>query len=184
MWADFLNEADSVLVVSAIDDYMQCNITDPIQQLPASGNSTMFQFTRLGYYYFISGDVDHCLAGQRMIVCVTLHPHPDSISLLLPLVPSSLSAAIGPSAYYDIEPTSSLSVRLYSGTRYHNVSSPVKVCAGYGSLSAIGAFLIVGFWWLLSSSLDDTMWFLRFFRNLIWVLGFFRSVWCNNSLIN
>lgn len=144
MCVDFLNEADSVLVVSSIFKYMQCNTTDPIQELPA-GN-TVFRFTRYGFYYFISGQVAHCVAGQRMIVRVMVHPDPGSISPLLPPALSPSDEAAAPGGYYN-EPVSSPSpVPSSSGssTHYHNVSSAAKVGAGYGSLSVIGALLVIG----------------------------------------
>ncbi|XP_078171441.1 early nodulin-like protein 6 [Carex rostrata] len=115
---NFLNEADSVLVVSSISKYMQCNTTDPIQELPP-GN-TVFRFTRYGFYYFISGQVAHCVAGQRMIVRVMVHPNPGSIS---PLLPPALSPV---------------------PSNYHSVSSAAKVGSGYGSLGVIGALLVIG----------------------------------------
>ncbi|KAF3320584.1 mavicyanin-like protein [Carex littledalei] len=139
---DFLNEADSVLVVSGIFKYMQCNTTDPIQEL-AAGN-TVFHFTRYGFYYFISGQVAHCLAGQRMIVRVMVHPDPGSISPSLPPAPSPSKAA-APGGYYN-EPASSPSPASSSGssTHYHNVSSSAKIVTGYGSLGVIGALLVIG----------------------------------------
>ncbi|KAJ4816264.1 Early nodulin-like protein 1 [Rhynchospora pubera] len=70
---NFQNATDSVLVVSSLDKYMQCNTTDPIQELPP-GNS-VFQFPRHGFFYFISSEVDHCLARQRMTVHVVVMVH-------------------------------------------------------------------------------------------------------------
>jgi Plastocyanin-like domain len=56
-----------VLLVSR-DDYRNCDASNPIVMF-TDGNST-FEFDRVGFFYFISGEPGHCPAGQRMIVRV------------------------------------------------------------------------------------------------------------------
>ncbi|KAF3336657.1 mavicyanin-like protein [Carex littledalei] len=63
----FKYENDSVLLISR-DDYRSCDASNPIVMF-TDGNST-FEFDRVGFFYFISGEPGHCSAGQRMIVRV------------------------------------------------------------------------------------------------------------------
>lgn len=63
----FKYKKDSVMEVAKID-YNDCNSTRP-SMFSNSGN-TIFNLTRSGFFYFISGATGHCEKGQRMIVWV------------------------------------------------------------------------------------------------------------------
>ncbi|XP_073309367.1 early nodulin-like protein 21 [Primulina huaijiensis] len=77
----FKYQNDSVLVVSSAD-YLNCNTANPISKF--EDGSSVFQFDRSGFYYFMSGKPGHCISGQRLIVRVM---HPSEIG-----VPSSAPA--------------------------------------------------------------------------------------------
>ncbi|GLT35186.1 hypothetical protein SLA2020_096590 [Shorea laevis] len=64
--------SDSVLVVSK-EDYFSCNIKNPIKSL-TDGNSE-FKFDRSGPFFFISGHVNNCNKGQKLIVVVLAVRH-------------------------------------------------------------------------------------------------------------
>lgn len=68
--SDFKYQKDSVLVVSSAD-YLKCNTSNPISKFE-DGN-TIFEFDRSGFFYFISGQPDHCKSGQKLIIRV-MHP--------------------------------------------------------------------------------------------------------------
>ncbi|KAJ7963054.1 Early nodulin-like protein 1-like [Quillaja saponaria] len=73
---------DSVLLVNKWG-YYHCNTSNPITNLN-DGNSS-FKLDRSGPFYFISGALDHCKNGQRLLVEV-MSPHlishsPPSISV-------------------------------------------------------------------------------------------------------
>ncbi|KAI4322691.1 hypothetical protein L6164_022361 [Bauhinia variegata] len=59
--------SDSVLVVKK-EDYDSCNTKNPIKKMDDGDSS--FQLDKSGPFYFISGEVDHCRKGQRIIVLV------------------------------------------------------------------------------------------------------------------
>ncbi|XP_061360629.1 early nodulin-like protein 1 [Gastrolobium bilobum] len=56
---------DSVLVVKK-EDYFSCNNNNPIHKMD-DGNST-FLLDRSGHFFFISGNVDNCKNGQKLII--------------------------------------------------------------------------------------------------------------------
>ncbi|XP_022717981.1 mavicyanin-like [Durio zibethinus] len=62
---------DSVLVVNHTS-YTNCSESNPI--IKFNDGDTVFQFDRYGFFYFISGEHDHCIAGQKLIVRVMVHP--------------------------------------------------------------------------------------------------------------
>ncbi|KAL7088100.1 hypothetical protein ACP275_13G108400 [Erythranthe tilingii] len=66
----FKYQKDSVLVVSSAD-YLNCNTSNPIAKY--EDGKTVFTFDRPGFFYFISGQSNHCQSGQRLIVRV-MHP--------------------------------------------------------------------------------------------------------------
>ncbi|KAI3466415.1 hypothetical protein Pfo_023078 [Paulownia fortunei] len=66
----FKYQKDSVLVVNSAD-YLNCNTSHPISKF--EDGSTVFQFDRPGFFYFISGQPGHCKSGQRLIIRV-MHP--------------------------------------------------------------------------------------------------------------
>ncbi|CAN6479770.1 unnamed protein product [Victoria cruziana] len=65
---------DTVLVVDG-DDYGTCDGSYPIFKF--KDGHTTFTFDRFGFFYFISGNLTHCLNGQRLIVRV-MHVLPSS----------------------------------------------------------------------------------------------------------
>lgn len=64
---DFKYRNDSVLVVDK-EAYHKCNATKPISKY--EDGDTTFKFNRYGFFYFISGNSNHCMDGQRLIVQV------------------------------------------------------------------------------------------------------------------
>ncbi|XP_021740720.1 stellacyanin-like [Chenopodium quinoa] len=64
---NFKYKKDSVLLVERAD-YENCDVSNPI--LKFDDGDTVFEFDRSGFVYFISGEPDHCLAGQKMIIRV------------------------------------------------------------------------------------------------------------------
>lgn len=64
---DFKYQNDSVLVVN-YTEYKNCVVSNPISKFE-DGN-TVLRFDRYGYFYFISGQPDHCNAGQKLVIRV------------------------------------------------------------------------------------------------------------------
>ncbi|KAJ4814494.1 Early nodulin-like protein [Rhynchospora pubera] len=64
----FRYKHDSVLMVSR-EDYEKCYSADPI--LVYRGRNTHYELNRSGYYYFISGELEHCEQGQKLAIQVT-----------------------------------------------------------------------------------------------------------------
>ncbi|CAL0333855.1 unnamed protein product [Lupinus luteus] len=63
---------DSVLVVKK-EDYDSCNVNNPMQKMD-DGDST-FKLSNSGLYFFISGNVDNCNNGEKLIVLVMAVRH-------------------------------------------------------------------------------------------------------------
>ncbi|KAF6164504.1 hypothetical protein GIB67_025330 [Kingdonia uniflora] len=88
---------DSVLVVNK-SGYYHCNTTKPISTF--NNGKTMIKLDNPGPIYFISGALDHCKNGQRLIINVmTLHPPtpPSPPSIAVPPAQSFPSDAPAPS---------------------------------------------------------------------------------------
>lgn len=68
--SDFKYQMDSVLVVD-YEHYQNCTTSNPISKY--SDGNTVFEFNRSGFFYFISGEPEHCRAGQKLIVRVMHH---------------------------------------------------------------------------------------------------------------
>jgi hypothetical protein len=64
--------SDSVLVVSK-EDYYSCNIWNSIQKL--DGGDSTFTFDKSGPFFFISGNVENCKKGEKLIVVVLSPNH-------------------------------------------------------------------------------------------------------------
>ncbi|OIW08362.1 hypothetical protein TanjilG_03038 [Lupinus angustifolius] len=76
--------SDSVLVVKR-DDYDSCNVNNPMQRMD-DGDST-FKLSNSGPYFFISGNVENCKNGEKLIVLVMAVRHkvaPPPASDLMP----------------------------------------------------------------------------------------------------
>ncbi|CAO2814721.1 unnamed protein product [Amaranthus hypochondriacus] len=58
---------DSVLLVTK-ENYNTCNVQNPIESL--TEEDSQFKFQRSGLHYFISGNLDHCNKGQKLIIWV------------------------------------------------------------------------------------------------------------------
>ncbi|XP_022139657.1 mavicyanin-like [Momordica charantia] len=59
---------DSVLVVNYAD-YRDCAVADPIARFD-NGSGAVFRLDRGGDFYFISGERENCVAGQKLVVRV------------------------------------------------------------------------------------------------------------------
>ncbi|CAL5200384.1 unnamed protein product [Lathyrus oleraceus] len=64
--------SDSVLVVNN-QDYNSCNTSNPI--LKMDGGNSIFKFERSGPFFFISGNVENCQKGEKIIVVVLSPNH-------------------------------------------------------------------------------------------------------------
>jgi hypothetical protein len=84
---------DSVLLVSR-DDYKLCAAAKPTQRF--EGGDTRFRLDHSGLFYFLSGALGHCDAGQRMAVRV-MAPHPRGHPP--PCRPATGSSRAGPSRH-------------------------------------------------------------------------------------
>ncbi|KHN36648.1 Early nodulin-like protein 2 [Glycine soja] len=67
--------SDSVLVVNK-DDYDSCNSNNPIQKMD-EGDS-LFTLDKPGPFFFISGNLENCQSGQKLIVVVLANTHEHS----------------------------------------------------------------------------------------------------------
>lgn len=61
----FLYKNDSVIKVSK-PGYYHCNETG-VGVAPKDG-STLFTLDKPGFYYFVSGNLAHCMRGQRLMI--------------------------------------------------------------------------------------------------------------------
>ncbi|XP_027348194.1 early nodulin-like protein 2 [Abrus precatorius] len=80
----YKKESDSVLVVKK-EDYDSCNTNNAIQKM--DGGDSIFQLDKSGLFFFVSGNVDNCKNGQKLIVLVMAVRH----SLPQPPPPESTS---------------------------------------------------------------------------------------------
>ncbi|XP_058735215.1 early nodulin-like protein 3 [Vicia villosa] len=85
-------KSDSVLVVKK-EDYDSCNINHPEQKMD-NGDSS-FKLCHSGLYFFISGNVDHCKQGQKLIVLVMAVRHRNPPPTVV-AVPSPVSGVLPP----------------------------------------------------------------------------------------
>ncbi|KAE8699460.1 integral membrane family protein [Hibiscus syriacus] len=66
---------DSVLLVDKWD-YYHCNSNNPIYSF--NDGNTVINLDRAGFFYFISGILDHCKNGERLMIQVMgLHQRPE-----------------------------------------------------------------------------------------------------------
>ncbi|XP_047946338.1 mavicyanin-like [Salvia hispanica] len=93
---------DSVMEVSSAD-YLTCNTSNPIAKF--EHGSTVYELSRPGFFYFISGQPGHCKLGQRLIVRV-MHP-------LQPDLPPASAPTGGDSGWPEFSSTAKLSVVSY-----------------------------------------------------------------------
>ncbi|KAK6264121.1 hypothetical protein SCA6_019555 [Theobroma cacao] len=83
----FEYQNDSVLVVEKWD-YFHCNTNKPISSF--NDGKTVINLDRPGLFYFLSGAVDHCKKGQKLLIRVMgLHQRAES-------PPSGVDIAPGP----------------------------------------------------------------------------------------
>ncbi|KAG4967757.1 hypothetical protein JHK87_033408 [Glycine soja] len=69
MHADFkYNKGSDSVVVVKKEDFDSCNINNPIQKM--DGGDSTFQLSNSSLFYFISGNLDNCKNGQKLIVLV------------------------------------------------------------------------------------------------------------------
>ncbi|XP_075669199.1 early nodulin-like protein 6 [Castanea sativa] len=71
----FEYQNDSVLVVN-YTDYQNCVVSNPISKFE-DGN-TVLRIDRYGFFYFISGQPDHCKAGQKLVIRVMVQSDVES----------------------------------------------------------------------------------------------------------
>ncbi|XP_061352150.1 early nodulin-like protein 3 [Gastrolobium bilobum] len=76
--------SDSVVVVKR-EDYDSCNTNNPFHKMD-DGDST-FKFDKSGPYFFISGSIENCKKGQKLIVVVMAVRHNKHSESPLPATP-------------------------------------------------------------------------------------------------
>ncbi|KAK1404961.1 Phytocyanin domain-containing protein [Heracleum sosnowskyi] len=123
----FRYENDSVLVVGN-EDYENCTTTNAISEF--NDGDTVFEFKRSGFFYFISGQPDHCTAGQKMIIDV-VHPSESTRAHQQPHPPESAPApgvhALGPSSNFHSSTTRITAVATFVVTA---LASPLFIHLG------------------------------------------------------
>ncbi|XP_051136166.1 early nodulin-like protein 1 [Andrographis paniculata] len=87
----FKYQNDTVLEVSP-EDYLHCDTSNPISK--SDDGDTVFEFERSGFFYFISGQPDHCQSGQRLIVRV-MHPSEEDEEEIAAPAPSPAPSSHG-----------------------------------------------------------------------------------------
>ncbi|GMY34340.1 early nodulin-like protein 1 [Fagus crenata] len=96
---------DSVLVVDKWD-YYHCNTSKPITAF--NNGMSVIKLDRSGPFYFISGNIDHCKNGQRLLVEVmSVHPvsaSPPSIAFA-PMSDMGMAPAPSPSSGVQVSVT-------------------------------------------------------------------------------
>ena len=99
---------DSVLVVNK-QDYDSCNVTNPIRKM--HGGDSTFLLDKPGQFYFISGNVKHCVKGEKLslVVLSSYHNehHGPSLSPIPANAPTSSAhdeIALVPSGHHRVAP--------------------------------------------------------------------------------
>ena len=88
-------------------DYDSCNITNPIRKM--CGGDSIFLLDKPGHFYFISGNVKHCVKGEKfgLVVLSTCHHEHHGPSLSPANAPTSSAhsgIALAPSAHHRVAP--------------------------------------------------------------------------------
>ncbi|CAJ2675084.1 unnamed protein product [Trifolium pratense] len=101
---------DSVLQVTK-EDYVSCNISNPIKQY--NDGNTKVRFDHSGPYYYISGEKGHCEKGQKLTI-VVMSPRggksPTPGAAISPAVAPSPAEVAGPGPAVAPAPTSAATV--------------------------------------------------------------------------
>ncbi|KDP39070.1 hypothetical protein JCGZ_00827 [Jatropha curcas] len=135
-------DQDSVLQVTK-DHYNNCTTTSPLASF--NDGHTVFTFNRSGAFYFISGNKDHCLKNEKLVVVVladrginhssntnettTASPPPSGYTGIVPS-PEPAGEQSPPTGTVDIVPTPSPT------SEHHGAASSVFI----SSTALIGAF--------------------------------------------
>ncbi|XP_003629771.3 mavicyanin [Medicago truncatula] len=79
---------DSLLMVNK-QAYDSCNVTNPIRKM--HGGDSTFLLDKPGHFYFISGNVKHCVKGEKLSLVVLSHQehHGPSLSPVPANAPTS-----------------------------------------------------------------------------------------------
>lgn len=64
------------MLVVNYTDYQNCVVSNPISKFE-DGN-TVLRIDRYGFFYFISGQPDHCRAGQKLVIRVMVQSEVES----------------------------------------------------------------------------------------------------------
>lgn len=83
------------MLVVKKEDYDSCNTKNPRHTL--NGGDSKFKFHRSGPFYFISGNVENCKQGQKLIVVVLSLEHRKHYSPAVAPSPVTHSPATAPS---------------------------------------------------------------------------------------
>lgn len=104
------NKGSHTVLVVTKDDYFSCNTKNPITSL--TDGESVFKFDRSGPFFFVSGNVDNCRKGQKLIVVVLAvrdKPHRPPPGSSSPPPPEAGGSAITPASPPLVQPPSGLS---------------------------------------------------------------------------
>ncbi|CAN0899932.1 Early nodulin-like protein 1 [Linum grandiflorum] len=124
---------DSVLEVSKAN-YDSCNTGSPLGTY--SDGHTVFTFNHSGAHYFISGNKDHCLKNQKVVIVVLADR---SKSAAYPPSPSTPPPSPAPATDYSPPALQLTPVSPPEGYSPHNAASSSMALAGV--VASFGAFL-------------------------------------------
>ncbi|KAL6627236.1 hypothetical protein ACP70R_030962 [Stipagrostis hirtigluma subsp. patula] len=115
------DQEDSVLVVSQ-KHYDACD-TDGSQYRLGGGGDSVYALNKSGHFFFISGDTQRCLAGERLVVIVMEVRNASSNPVPVSSPPLQLPPPPSPSA--PLPPSNQLSPPAERNSSTRSPSSPV-----------------------------------------------------------
>ncbi|ESQ43103.1 hypothetical protein EUTSA_v10015243mg [Eutrema salsugineum] len=104
LYFKFEKESDSVQEVMDVD-YNGCNVGNPLQNF-VNGDA-LVTLNRTGPFYFISGNQDHCLKGQKLVVVVLSVRNHQTVPISpakAPMSHSPVSPAKAPKSHSPVSP--------------------------------------------------------------------------------
>ncbi|KAJ0267156.1 Early nodulin-like protein 1 [Hirschfeldia incana] len=131
LYFKFAKGSDSVQEVMKAD-YYGCNIRNPLQKFD-NGESEV-KLNRSGPFYFISGNQDHCMKGQKLIVVVLAIRHPKKVPISPAKPPSTAQPPKSHSPVSPVAPSKAPSTA--QPPKSHSPVSPVAPAKGPSTAEA------------------------------------------------